>query len=535
MPVATSYPGVYVEEIASGVRTITGVATSITAFVGRAPKGSTNEPVLINSFADFQRNFGGLDPNYPMGYAVNDFYQNGGSQALIVRLYKKKSGAAVKDTAAIVLTNLPLQATSQGSWANQIRVRVDYQVSSEIATRYGLTTADLFNLTIKDTASGAIETFLNLTVKESPRRVDRVLASGSSLLNVGSSLTLPATAIPPKHGDPTPGDDIWSKDTLSTGVKSPDDLASDSDALDLATYTGDPVAKTGIYALKQADLFNLLCIPPDVRDGDTDKAVYGVALDFCYARRAMLLVDPPALWGSANIVVQNNAQALSDLGLTGDRARNAALFFPRVIEADPQRGGQPDVFVPCGIVAGVFASTDSNRGVWKAPAGVDAGLSGVQGLSVSLTNEENGQLNPLGVNCLRAFPIVGPVVWGARTLRGADLLADDYKYIPVRRTAFYIEESLYRGLQWAVFEPNDESLWAQIRLNVGAFMHNMFRLGAFQGASPKDAYFVKCDKDTTTQNDIDLGVVNVVVGFAPLKPAEFVIIQLQQIAGQISV
>ncbi|EEF93729.1 hypothetical protein CATMIT_01637 [Catenibacterium mitsuokai DSM 15897] len=156
-------------------------------------------------------------------------------------------------------------------------------------------------------------------------------------------------------------------------------------------------------------------------------------------------------------------------------------------------------------------------------------------MSVPLTDAENGELNQLGINCLRAMPVSGRVVWGSRTLRGADQLADEYKYIPVRRTALFIEESLFRGLKWVVFEPNDEPLWAQIRLNVGAFMHNLFRQGAFQGSSPRDAYFVRCDKDTTTQNDIDLGVVNVVVGFAPLKPAEFVVLRLQQIAGQIDV
>jgi phage tail sheath protein FI len=252
-------------------------------------------------------------------------------------------------------------------------------------------------------------------------------------------------------------------------------------------------------------------------------------------RRAMLIVDAPVGWTSANSIVQNNNAALTALGLNGAAARNAALFFPRLIESDPQRDGQLDKFAPSGAVAGLMARTDTNRGVWKAPAGVDAAISGVQGLSVGLTNEENGQLNPLGVNCLRTFPIIGSVAWGARTLRGADLLADEYKYIPVRRTALYIEESLYRGLQWVVFEPNDEPLWAQIRLNAGAFMHNLFRQGAFQGSSPRDAYFVKCDKETTTQNDINLGIVNVVVGFAPLKPAEFVIIKLQQMAGQIDV
>jgi phage tail sheath protein FI len=173
--------------------------------------------------------------------------------------------------------------------------------------------------------------------------------------------------------------------------------------------------------------------------------------------------------------------------------------------------------------------------VWKAPAGFDATLVGVPQLAVPLTDAENGELNPHGINCLRALPATGRVVWGARTLRGSDQLADEYKYVPVRRTALFIEESLYRGLKWAVFEPNDEPLWAQIRLNVGAFMHNLFRQGAFQGSSPRDAYFVRCDKDTTTQNDINLGIVNVVVGFAPLKPAEFVVLKLQQIAGQIDV
>jgi phage tail sheath protein FI len=217
-------------------------------------------------------------------------------------------------------------------------------------------------------------------------------------------------------------------------------------------------------------------------------------------------------------------------------ARNAALYFPRVVEADSLREGQLDVFAPCGIVAGVMARTDVRRGVWKAPAGVDdGGLNGTQGLQANLTDGQNGALNALGINCLRTFPVIGRVVWGARTLRGADQLADEYKYVPVRRLALFIEESLYRGTQWVVFEPNDEPLWAQIRLNVGAFMHNLFRQGAFQGSSPREAYFVKCDAETNPQNDIDRGIVNIHVGFAPLKPAEFVVIKIQQIAKQLEV
>ena len=192
-------------------------------------------------------------------------------------------------------------------------------------------------------------------------------------------------------------------------------------------------------------------------------------------------------------------------------------------------------FAPCGAVAGIMARTDVQRGVWKAPAGLAASLSGVQGLTYTMTDRQNGVLNPVGLNCLRTFPVAGHLVWGARTLAGADLLASEWKYVPVRRLALFLEESLFRGTQWVVFEPNDEPLWAQIRLNIGAFMQDLFRQGAFQGSSPRDAYFVKCDRETTTQSDINRGVVNILVGFAPLKPAEFVVIKLQQMAGQIDV
>ena len=248
-----------------------------------------------------------------------------------------------------------------------------------------------------------------------------------------------------------------------------------------------------------------------------------------------MIVDSPAEWSQNPEQAAANAKnGLSDLNLVGDQARNAALFFPRVIQPDPLRNGQLDIFVPCGMVAGVMARTDATRGVWKAPAGIDAALNGIQALEVNLTDAENGMLNPIGINCLRFFQVAGRVVWGSRTLRGADQLGDEYKYIPVRRLALFLEESLYRGTQWVVFEPNDEPLWSQIRLNIGAFMHDLFRQGAFQGKTPQDAYFVKCDRETTTQTDIDHGIVNILVGFAPLKPAEFVIIKIQQMAGQIA-
>jgi phage tail sheath protein FI len=242
-----------------------------------------------------------------------------------------------------------------------------------------------------------------------------------------------------------------------------------------------------------------------------------------------LIVDSKTGWNS----ISNAQTGVAGMNLNGDAARNGAVFFPRIKQADPMLDGQIETFPASGMIAGVMARTDAQRGVWKAPAGTDAALLGVAGLQLNTTDAENGLLSPLGINCLRTLPVFGNVVWGARTLRGADAAADEYKYIPVRRTALFIEESLYRGLKWVVFEPNDEPLWAQIRLNVGAFMHNMFRQGAFQGKTPREAYLVKCDAETTTQNDINLGIVNILVGFAPLKPAEFVIIKLQQLAGQI--
>lgn len=235
----------------------------------------------------------------------------------------------------------------------------------------------------------------------------------------------------------------------------------------------------------------------------------------------MLIVDPPASWLNPDKVLEN------ELAL-GERAANAAVFFPMIRAADPLQENRLADFPPCGAVAGVFARTDGQRGVWKAPAGIDATLAGVQELTYKLTDGENGRLNPLGVNCLRSFPLMGNVVWGARTMRGADRAASEWKYVPVRRLALFLEESLFRGTQWVVFEPNDEPLWAKIRLNVGAFMASLFRQGAFQGTKSSEAYYVKCDAETTTDDDRAKGIVNIEVGFAPLKPAEFVVLRIQQ-------
>jgi uncharacterized protein len=523
MPSALTFPGVYVEELPSGVRTITGVATSIAAFVGRAARGPTNTPVVITSFADFTRTFGNLDRKYQMGYAVRDFYQNGGSTAVIVRGY----GGDVTKASKFAVKSLLLRASSPGTWGDKIRVRVeqDHVPAPDLGTT--------FNLTIHDTGTGATESYAGVTTADTSRRVDRVLAANGSMLTFDPALPADLPVIPSAFNTSpvVAGDDVWDPaKTYSSGVSTPA-AADDGDIW--ATDAGNPATKTGIYALQDADLFNLLLLIADKREDTVPAGVLASALAYVVKRRALLIVDPPSKWTSVSNV------NVADLSLSGDGTRNAAVYFPRVLAADPMLGGQLDTFSASGMVAGVMARTDVGRGVWKAPAGVDAGLLGAQGLSTQnafpfqMTDDENGLLNPVAVNCLRTFPIYGAIVWGARTLRGADILGDDYKYVPVRRVALFIEESLFRGLKWVVFEPNDEPLWAQIRLNVGAFMQNLFRQGAFQGASARDAYFVNCDKSTTTQNDINLGIVNVIVGFAPLKPAEFVVLKIQQIAGQI--
>jgi len=528
--VQVSYPGVYIQEIPSGVRTITGVATSITAFIGRALTGPVNDPILINSWADYERRFGGLWSPSTMSYAVRDFYTNQGSQAVIVRVANSSAGTATLAFGDSPASDLVLEASSPGEWGNRLSATVNHGTDASLPrTSPPSTDPAHFNLLIAYQAAPeqvVQESFLNVSLDpDDPRYLPRVLENSSTLVRVRSHMP---GASPPARPD---------EDTVQGEGGSDGSDISENDVVGSASN------KTGLFALTKTDLFNLLCIPPRIRptpenignDGTfTSANIYAQALTLCVERRAFLIVDPSLEWGlSADTAVASATQGRDDLNLSGTAARNAALYFPGIRAVDPLRDNQVGDFVPCGAIAGIMARTDSTRGVWKAPAGLDAALAGVQGLQVNLNDLENGTLNLLGINCLRSFPVSGRVVWGSRTLRGAEQAADEYKYVPVRRLALFIEESLYRGTQWVVFEPNDEPLWAQIRLNVGAFMQNLFRQGAFQGKSPREAYLVKCDAETTTQDDINRGIVNILVGFAPLKPAEFVIIRIQQLAGQV--
>ncbi len=658
MPATLTYPGVYIEEIPSGVHTITGVATSTTAFVGYTSRGLDNRATRLFSFADFERSYGGLAADSELSYSVQHFFANGGTEAYVVRVPKFDAVAAsitlLDGVGGGAKSALQVTALSKGAWANDVIIDVDYD-----SVPAGDPKA--FNLTLTDLVTGAVETFSNVTLDSS--KANHVVSvvndedSGSAMVQVGvpdntagrpaqsgtvgGDITLgdikndkaysvkitsdlPATGeitnlnvtfievgetipgsilgvcrllerkanlvladalpgagircVPTSTGggirvlaffsqDLIPGA-LDAKITFTAGTpnsaltalklssvtanvahyvlgkgrtalaQSGATLGKDGVVLPkTADLIGNEAAFTGIYALEKVDLFNLLCIPdatrgqagnPSALDTNVDpNAIFGAAIIYCGKRRAFLLIDPPpnindvdsaADWKSSTLTVHD---------------KNGAAYFPRLRLPDPLNGFTPRTFAPCGVIAGVYSRIDATRGVWKAPAGVEATLNGVQGLVYKLTDGENGALNPLGLNCFRNFPIYGNVSWGARTLVGSDAEGSEWKYVPVRRVALYLEESLYRGTKWVVFEPNDEPLWGQIRLNIGAFLQSLFRQGAFQGKTPREAYFVKCDKETTTQDDINRGIVNILVGFAPLKPAEFVIIKIQQLAGQI--
>jgi phage tail sheath protein FI len=658
MPAHPTYPGVYIEEIPSGVHTVSGVATSIAAFVGSFRKGPLNAPLQLFSQADFQREYGGLDSTSETTYAVQQFFLNGGQQAWVVRVAdttdttkparaatfpvpKAGGGVAFNVTAGRLV--LGQSASDAGIWGNDLRVEIDYDTADSTS---------LFNLTVSEvqidgdrTTVLQTETYRNLTLlPNAPNNAVEVINDGSRLIQLSGAaasglptsngtlsgaLTLPPTipgsgtafnvnvgtgniacsltytgtistyaqlrpvlesAIRAAANDASVPDGLKpllsgaGVDLIGSGANSayfvqlgraarpfvpettikfsggasttlklsgataanaqqyralkPAELGQDGPDLaagvairplpgDLLIGTPAP-PKTGLFALDSVDIFNILCIPeattPKSGGPAATRTTYTAAELYVEARRAMVIVDIP------DTVTRLDLMQTWMMDNDSLRHPNAVVYFPRTNIADPLNLSRPRSLPSSGTVAGLWARTDSQRGVWKAPAGTEAQLRNVASLEYLMTDPENGTLNPLGVNCLRNFPVYSNICWGARTLEGADVLASDWKYLPVRRTTLFLEESLYRGSKWVVFQPNDEPLWAEIRLSIGAFMQDLFRQGAFQGSTPQQAYFVKCDGETTTQQDINNGIVNIEVGFAPLKPAEFVIIKIRQIA-----
>ncbi|MXM63581.1 phage tail protein [Streptomyces sp. HUCO-GS316] len=607
-----TYPGVYVEELPSSTRTISAVTTSVTAFVGHTRRGPLNEPVRVTGFAEFERRFGGLSSQSALGYAVHQFFGNGGTVAVIVRVAKAGSGTA----ACVVLESteghsesrvLEVHAKEPGVWGNGLRVAVDYDTPCPDET---------FNLRVYDAKGDARESFTGLSMDAGHGRyAPTVINAGSRLIHVeavgqgrpdpsgtvskpfGHELPDLAVDLTVKIGDvereftlydpecdgeapctvaelalllerrlralpDAPGKHAFAgvevtafgrRIQVVAGSTDPEDVVrflgecannlgleasvnppvfpleggEDGEAPGPGDLIGSEAGKTGIQALRSVADVNLLALPEVASYEKTEDqlTVVSAAQRLCEERRIFLLVDAPSTWVSVD-TARAGLSAFDSV-----RGNHAGLYFPHIQLTDPLTG-RLRAFPPSGAVAGVIARTDSERGVWKAPAGTEARLAGVHSLTVDLTDRETGLLNPLGVNCLRTFPLTGPLVWGARTLEGSDALDSAWKYVPVRRLALHVEESLQRGLQWVVFEPNDESLWQQIRLSASSYLHTLFRQGAFKGSTPREAYFVKCDHETTTDEDVANGVVNVLVGIAPVRPAEFVIVRIQQTSGQ---
>jgi uncharacterized protein len=541
-----SYPDAYDEEIPSEVHTIIGVATSIAAFIGWARKGPIDKAQRVQSWMDFERSYGGLESESYLGYAVRDFFTNGGLDAYIIRLVRSCPLSSVNDKAkniakmasAEITGFFNVKAKNPGVWGNYYRIgvkplskegkfqlRVSYcdknvkiptklqkNATKEQEKEYYKST----NNYEKIFKAGLVETFENLSTEEEDKRYFRnIINDESDVITIESLIKDTPPVIKKEYLSLQGGNDGL---VLKPGMPEFDDalkgLSKCKDEQQISVWRG-------YHLLDKVDLFNLLCIP-----GYTNSGVLRELQGYCRERRAFLIIDCDEI-----DTVEKVESKISNL--IGDDSINSAFYFPWVNAPDLAKEGKPSAFPPSGFVAGIYSKIDANRGVFRAPAGVEASLAGALGAKELISDKENGVLNQKAINCIRSFPVYGTVIWGARTLPGSDELGSEWKYIPVRRMALFIEESLIRGLKWVVFEPNDEPLWFQIRLSVGTFMQDLFRKGAFEGQTPKDAYFVKCDRETTTQYDIDRGFVNIVVGFAPLKPAEFVVIKLQQMAGQL--
>jgi phage tail sheath protein FI len=594
MPVTVSYPGIYIQELPSSTHTITAAPTNIAVFIGythplKTKRKNFGKAVQIFGFADYQREFGGflrsrvyaltgasewLKPDGTpafakpatapensfgdMATAVNQFFLNGGTQAYVVGLVPGSDPSQVTGGVAPP----PSPPTGLG---------MTFTAREVTDTNFVMT------LTVRPIPLGSAGPFkadVILTYGPAPGPQPGAGAPPGTITETyrGVTLTPPQLQSPPVAADPsfienrigTIDNPISQLATVSvhTGPTLSDFQAlfqsktwTFSDAQLAGVQSGPPpmvqLQSTDFTAVMQQDtdldkvpIFNLMVIP-----GVTNSLVLSTAETFCENKRAFLIVDPP-ITDSADGTLLHFPNTIQDtiagknldaqnVPIIVPESKNAALYFPYLLSPDPLTGqpvnlatGSLNEIPPSATVAGVFAATDVSRGVWKAPAGFQSTTRNITGVVERgrMTDQRQGLLNPIGVDCLRDFPNIGTAVFGARTL--VTLTDEQWRYVPVRRMALFLEQTFYAQLGWVVFEPNDEPLWAAIRMSINAFLLGLFRQGAFQGDTPSKAFKVSCDSQTTTQTDIDNGIVNIVVGFAPLKPAEFVIITISQLAGQ---
>ena len=542
MPVTPTYPGIYIQEAPSTSHTIVAAQTNIAAFIGythplKTPAANIGKAVQIFSFQDYQRQFGGFvrsvafanqanDQQNPdhnagdMAVAVNQFFLNGGTTAYIVALTSSvwPSSAATLTLGGFVFT---AQEVTDELYAMTVNIR---QVVPAVASPPTFGTADIVITYGPNTGSGGavVETYRQVTLDPSkPSYVLKALAA--------SALVTVSLASPPPS------------DFTTTSGTFPTYLAGSTDFFGATDFTAVLQAET---SLDKVPLVNLMVIP-----GVTNTLVVSTASAFCERKYAFLILDP-VITDSADGTVPGYPNMVANTPLLNDTSKNAALYFPFLLSPDPITGSStnpvalawataagittpvPNEIPPAGTVAGIFAGTDVSRGVWKAPAGFQANTNNVTGVVERghMTDARQGTLNPISINCLRSFANVGTVVFGSRTL--AAQTDQQWTYVPVRRMALFLEQTFLANLKWVVFEPNAQPLWSAITMSISAFMLGLFKQGAFAGTTPSDSFSVQCGSQTTTQADIDSGIVNIVVAFAPLKPAEFVVITIAQLAGQ---
>lgn len=525
------HPGVYVREIPSGVRAVEGVPTSTTIFVGETERGPL-APTKIKGLADYERSFGGFlrsdgstgTERVTMRYSVGGFFANGGTSAYVLRAMPSTGAVSARrtvgaTTGAFVAANPGVWANghlsvvlapSSGNNADQARVLVFYRDLRRPSDRRVL-----------------VEDFDRLDVSAAATTAENDVAQ---VLERSNFIRWEPGASPPAHL----GAHLGTSATRPTDVTDPE---IDGGALGGGVLGGTSAASTDMAAilarLDGIDDAALLVFAPDTwaQAQGTDSATYaGLHSEVLGYVQNRPKLD---LFYVADLPPQHDASHPTDA--TSDTASEVASaatssfmgwYWPHLVVGDPVgQGLNPTRRIPpAGFVAGLCARTDRLRGVWKAPAGVEATVTSIVGIQHELLDTHQDDLNPLGVNVIRRIPGAGIVVWGSRTTQPAS----EWRYVPVRRTAMFLRKSIYNGIQWAVFEPNNQDLWRALRVTIGAFMETQYRNGAFAGATSKDAYFVKCDAETTPESAQLAGIVNIIVGFAPLRPAEFVVVNLTQ-------
>jgi uncharacterized protein len=541
--VTVSYPGVYIEELPSASHSVTPAPTSVTVLVGftnpfwKLPDGSDppfGEAYEVFSFADYEAAFGGFfsSPYLPdyVGQALFQFFENGGSNAYVVGLQSQFYFDFSTDPPTSGTGLAAPTATFDDGGGNGFVFTALQPVGVATQTPAGLSmTVTLSNFT--NTGGTANDTAdITVTYGTSVETYRRVLI-GDLVSKISGTSRLVSVA-------PESGTDVTAYSALAS---TSEDFVYSTDPTE-ATVLIDLSAFAGVFAanapLDKVPIFNLLLLP-----GITDPAELAEALAYAEQKRAFYIMDPPenAVADEAATHLSSapaNATAIADIlsGTPPPLSANGALYFPYLVTTDPVTLATLNS-PPSGYVAGIFAREDVGRGVWKSPAGLETTILGTSGVVPwgVMTDPQNGVLytSPNYVNCLRSFPGMGTVVFGARTLVSANTAFEQWKYVAVRRMALFLEQSLYNSLKWAIFEPNDTPLWTALTSEVNAFMLGLYRQGAFQGSADQ-AFKVQCDSTTTSQADIDNGIVNIIVSFAPLKPAEFVVVKIAQLAGQSS-